>query len=95
MEIWKYALTREPRQILQVPLPGVPLSVALQEGGQIVLWVRVNPTAAVHPLVVHLIPTGEPLPATLLAFVGTVQVYALTVPGVHRLGGIHVFGETL
>jgi hypothetical protein len=71
--IWKYVLTITDEQQIEVPA-GRVLSVG-EQGGDVCIWIHVQPSAPTTPLYFRIVGTGNPTSPieNLGRFIGTVQ----------------------
>jgi hypothetical protein len=70
--IWRYPLTLNPLQTLEVPRGARPLSVEWQGTNGLNLWALIDDEAPRVTRGIYVVATGEPLPAGVGEFIGTV-----------------------
>lgn len=71
--IWKFPLGYEgdPRFEIELPSGATPLRVDFDPSGELVLWARVDPSAARGMAAVTVVGTGHPIPNDAGAYVST------------------------
>lgn len=71
LTIWKYQLTIQDEQLVEMPLGSSILAVAEQDG-TLCLWARVNPEGVPVNRKIYIRGTGHPLPKGPIEYIGTV-----------------------
>jgi len=71
--IWKFALELADYQQVEMPEGAEIISVAVQ-GELVCLWAIVNPARPAEYRGIQIVGTGNPIPANLQRFIGTVQI---------------------
>lgn len=74
LTIYKYPLKITDRQTVNMPFGAAPVSVG-EQGGQLVVWAKVNTNHSCEPLSFRVCGTGHPvLDDETAVYIGTVQM---------------------
>lgn len=70
-QIWKYRLSPQDTQPINMPLGAVLLAVAMQRD-EICIWAEVNPESQLSPRIIEVFGTGHKMDVHERKYIGTV-----------------------
>lgn len=70
-QIWKFVMSPDDRQVIEMPIGAVLLSAHVQED-RLCIWAEVNPTGKAYPRTIEMFATGQPIGEAARKFLGTI-----------------------
>lgn len=81
--VWKFPLTTDPDQEIEIPAGAEPLTVGFDPTGALCLWAAVDPDAERVRRAIRIAATGDALKATPIAvaarYIGSIQTGPLVL----------------